>query len=155
MAKSQLLIKQLQDWTCFIMSLRKIGPVLTTPIGDGKWSVHDIIAHIMAWDKNFLEIIIPGLLRQELVTLEEDTDVQGFNTRAVEYGRTLNGEQLFNKAIFYRFQIVDQLKKLPEGVFSTVAPGSKSLTLLSFLQNMFVLHDIHHRKQIEDYLSRN
>ncbi len=106
----------------------------------------------MAWDKNFLEIIIPKLVRGELVTLEEDTDVQGFNNRAVEYGRTFNQEQLLDKAIFYRSLMVTQLKKLPENAFSTVVPGTNSFTLSSFLQNMFVSHDTHHKKQIEEYL---
>lgn len=154
MTKSQLLIGQLQDLTSFLISLRKTdSSVWTAPIGEGKWSVPDIIAHIMAWDMNLIEKIIPKLLRRELVTLEEDPDVQGFNNRAVEYGRTLNQEQLLDKAIFYRSQIVTQLKELPEDAFLAVIPGTNSFTLSSFLQNMFVSHDTHHKKQMEVYLS--
>jgi len=154
MTNSQLLIAQLQDLTSFLISLRKTDSLVwTAPIGEGKWSVHDIIAHIMAWDGSFMEKIIPKILRRELVTLEEDTDVQGFNNRAVEYGRTLNQEQLLDKAIFYRSQIVTQLKKLPEDAFSTDVSGTNSFTLSSFLQNMFISHDNHHKKQMEEYLS--
>jgi uncharacterized damage-inducible protein DinB len=155
MTNSQLLIEQLQNLTSFLISLRRIdGTVWTDHITQGKWSVSDIVAHIMAWDKNFLEKIIPKLLRREQVMLEEDTDVQGFNNRAVEYGRTLNQEQLLDKAIFYRSQIVSQLKNLPEDAFSTTVPATNSFTLSSFLQNMFVSHDTHHKKQIKEYLSR-
>lgn len=154
MTNSQLLIAQLQDLTAFLITLRKTdSSVWTAPIGEGKWSVLDIIAHIMAWDMNFMEKIVPKLLRREPVALEEDIDVQGFNIRAVEYGRTLNQEQLLDKAIFYRSQIVSQLKKLPEDAFSTVVPGTNSFTLSSFLKNMFVSHDAHHKKQMEVYLS--
>jgi|GEM_PF-258412 len=94
---------------------------------------------------------MPKLVRRELVTLEEDMDFQGFNNRAVEYGRTLNQKQLLDEAIFNRSQIVSQLKKLPEDALITDVPVT-SFTLSSFLQNMFVSHDKHHRKQIEEYL---
>ena len=155
MVNQEILITQLQDFTSFLISLRKIDDQeWTAPIGKGKWSVSDIIAHIMAWDKNFLEVVIPKLLKRELVILEEDTDVQGFNNKAVKYGRTLNQEQLLEKAVFYRSQIVTQLKKIPEDAFSTTGPGTNSFTLSSFLQNMFLSHDTHHKRQIEEHLSR-
>ena len=156
MTNSEMLISQLQDFTSFLLSLRSIGDQeWNTPIGEGKWSVPDIIAHIMAWDKNFLDIVIPKLQRGEPVILEEDTDVQGFNNRAVEYGKTLNQEQLIGKAVFYRSQIVTQLKKLPEDAFLTAGSGTNSFTLSSFLRNMFISHDTHHKKQIEEHLSRH
>jgi uncharacterized damage-inducible protein DinB len=155
MTNSQTIIEQLDNLTSFLASLRTIeGTVWSDQIAKGKWSIHDIIAHIMGWDKNILDKIIPKLLRQELVILEEDTDVQGFNNRAVEYGRTLNQEKLLNEAIFYRSQMVNQLKKLPEDAFLTTIPATNSLTLISFLQNMFVAHDTHHKLQIEKYLSQ-
>jgi len=152
MTNSQVLIAQLEDLTSFLILLRNTdSSVWTAPIAEGKWSVPDIIAHIMAWDRNFMGKIMPKLVRRELVTLEEDMDFQGFNNRAVEYGRTLNQKQLLDEAIFYRTKIVSQLKKLPEDAFITDVPVT-SFTLSSFLQNMFVSHDNHHRKQIEEYL---
>lgn len=154
LADPVILISQLQEWTPFLGSLQKLDPSLwIAPIEKGKWSIRDIVAHIMAWDKNFLEKVIPRLLKQEAVSLEEDMDVQGFNDRAVEYGKTLSQEQLLDEAVFNRTRIIAELKKLPEEAFFAVVPGSDSFALFAFLQNMFVAHDAHHQKQIEKYLT--
>jgi len=58
MTNSQVLIAQLEDLTSFLILLRNTdSSVWTAPIAKGKWSVPDIIAHIMAWDRNFMEKI--------------------------------------------------------------------------------------------------
>ena len=148
------LIEQLEGYVVFIASLREIDTIRwTASISEGKWSVRDIISHIMMWDKNFLDKIVPKLLNQEPVTLEEDTDVQGLNDQAVEYGKTLTQNQLLNEAIFYRSKIVYQLRKLPKPAFLMVFPGHDSFTLASFLKDLFVSHDAHHKKQINQFLS--
>lgn len=148
------LIEQLEGYVPFVASLREIDTIKwTTSISEGKWSVRDIISHIMMWDKNFLDNIVPKLLNQEPVTLEEDTDVQGFNDRAVKYGKTLTQNQLLDEAISYRSEIVSELRKLPKTAFLLVFPGRDSFTLSSFLKDLFVSHDSHHTKQIQQFLA--
>jgi len=147
------LIEQLDDYTLFVTTLREIdNRMWTASIGEGKWSVRDIVSHIMMWDKNFLDKTLPKLLKQEPVILEEDADVQGFNDQAVEFGKTLTQEELLEKAIFCRSEIVSQLKELPGSTFLMAFSEHNSFTLASFLQNLFVSHDTHHKKQIEVFL---
>lgn len=154
MSDQHNLIKQLEGYVAFVASLREIDTIRwTASISDGKWSVRDIISHIMMWDKNFLDKFVPKLQNHEPVTLEEDTDVQGFNDQAVEYGQTLTQSQLLDEAIFYRSEIVSQLRKLPKPAFLMFFPGRNSFTLASFLTDIFVSHDAHHKKQIQQFLS--
>ncbi|WP_407308070.1 hypothetical protein [Desulfosporosinus sp. SB140] len=85
----------------FLYSLREIDVTKwKSPISDGKWAAHDIISHIMMWDKNFLDNYMPKLLDQESVSLEEDTDDQKFNNGAVAYGKTLTQLQVIDEAIY-------------------------------------------------------
>lgn len=149
------LLEQLESYVPFLDSLRKMDTIKwKTPISDGKWAVQDIVSHIMMWDKNFLDNYLPKLLSQESVPLE-GTDVQKFNDEAVAYGKTLTQSQLIDEAIFYRAEIVSQLRKLPKSVFSMVFPGWNSFTLTSFLTDLFVSHDTHHKKQIQEFISKD
>lgn len=79
--------------------------------------------------------------------------IKGFNDQSVEFGKTLTQEQLLEKAISYRSEILEQLKKLPESTFSMAVSGRNSFTVASFLQYLFVSHSTHHKKQIEEFLS--
>ena len=154
MSNSDELIEQLEGYVGFLASLREVDGVMWADfISDGKWSVRDIISHIMMWDKNFLDEIVPKLIYQEPVTLEEDSDVEGFNHQAVEYGKTLIQGQLLDEAIFYRSEIVSRLRALPDPTFQTVFPGRDSFTLANFLADLFVGHDAHHKEQIQRFLS--
>lgn len=154
MSDPHSLIEQLEGYIAFVASLRDVDNIRwAVSMSEGKWSVRDIISHIMMWDKNFLDKIVPKLQNQESVELEEDTDVQGFNDQAVEYGQTLTKNQLLDEAIFYRSEIVSQLRRVPKPAFLTVFPGRDFYTLASFLTDLFVSHDAHHMKQILQFLS--
>lgn len=154
MSNPDNLIEQLEGYVDLLDSLREVDAVTwTDSISAGKWSTRDIVSHIMMWDKSFLDKIVPKLIKQEPVTLEEDSDVEGFNQQAVEYGKTLTQGQLLDEAIFYRSELVSRLRTLPESTFQTVFPGRDSFTLATFLADFFVAHDAHHKEQILHFLS--
>jgi hypothetical protein len=153
MSTSNQLIKDLESFIPFISSLSQYSDdVLTSPIGEG-WSVQDIVSHIMGWDKNFLETAVRQFLNHEPVMLAEHPDYQAFNDESVRYGRTMRPRELLNAAIGWRRELVSNLRLISDSDFTKRFENNSSFTLETFLQEMFVLHDLHHTKKIERYLS--
>lgn len=153
MSNPDELAARLEEYGTFLSSIGNIdNRVWSRPIREGKWSIHDIIAHIMGWDKNFVEKILPDLLGRGSVPLEEDSDPQLFNNRSVEYGRTLTRQRLLEESLRYRSGLIAGLKKLPGEAFSAKVKVGKAMTLSAFLERMFILHDQHHEEQIQSFL---
>ncbi|MEX1029477.1 MAG: DinB family protein [Paenibacillaceae bacterium] len=128
--------------------------VLTEQI-NGSWSIQDVISHIMGWDTNFTKTTVSQILNSEPVILEEHPDVQVINDASVSYGRAMKPHDLLNEAIYHRRQLISQLNLIPESAFSKHFHNNDSYTLKSFLQEMFISHDLHHKEQIMRYLSKS
>ena len=126
-----------------------------SPITPGKWSIHDIIAHIMMWDRHFLSETMRGIEAGQMLPIEEEDDYQAFNDRAVAVGHKMSKDQLIDEAIHVRTELVARLGRLERGAFSAAPVSGKGMTLGSFLQQMFVDHDRHHVEQITKYLSQH
>ncbi len=149
------MIARLQDFAVFLSGLAtRDTSVWAEPLDEGKWSIHDIISHIMMWDRHFVDEVVPGLHGNGHVTLAESADPEKFNARAVAYGRTLSHEKLLDEALHCRSELVSQLRTLPHEAFEMTPRDGNSMTLSAFLERMFVSHDRHHMQQIESYLAR-
>ena len=156
MQSAGTLILELRRYSLLLLQLRDVDPDLAaTEIAPGKWSIHDLVAHIMMWDRNFVENTGPRLLAGHSVLLAEDTDGQAFNDRAAAYGRTLDHQKLLDEAIRYRSELLTQLSQLPTEAFEKSPIADAALSLATFLQQMFVSHDQHHMTQIESYLENH
>lgn len=94
------------------------------------------------------------MIRTGEVILQEHHDVQAFNEASVAYGRTMKPHDLLREAAFRREQLIKKLNQVPEEALAKPMPGGP-YTLETFLQEMFVHHDQHHRKQIMVYLERH
>lgn len=148
------LIGELESYTSFAASLRKYSDTeLTTAMANSKWSICDVVSHIMKWDENFSQTVLTNLINGEPVVLEEHEDVETFNKQAVEYGRTLQPKKLLEEAEKHRYLLVSLLRAVPHAEFSNPVSSRSSHTLSGFLYDMFVLHDAHHRRQIEQHLA--
>jgi hypothetical protein len=144
--------KDLESFIDFITSLSQHSDDDLTEQINGNWSTQDIISHIMGWDINFMNTTVSQILNSEPVMLEEHPDVQAINDASVSYGRTKKPHDLLNEAIFNRGQLISQLNLISESAFSKHFQNDDSYTLESFLQEMFITHDLHHKKQIKRYL---
>jgi hypothetical protein len=141
----------LGKWSAFVSGLLSCNEdVLCEPIA-GKWSIRDIVSHIMGWDQNFLNTL-EQIINNEDVLLEEHHDVQAFNEASVAFGRKMNPHDLLREAISRREQLICKLNRISEAAFTRQFPNSP-YTLESFLQTMFVDHDRHHEEQIRKFLS--
>jgi|GEM_PF-1436456 hypothetical protein len=148
------IIEELEDYASFVASLHKYSDTeLITARVNSQWSICDVVSHIMKWDENFTQTVLTKIVNGEPAVLEEHADVQTFNQQAVEYGRTLPPKTLLEEAAKHRYRLVSLLRLIPHVEFSNAFSSRSSHTLSGFLYEMFVLHDAHHRRQIEQYLA--
>jgi len=153
MQNAATLISELGRYSQFLSGLRDLEPgVLATELAPGKWSIHDVISHIMMWDRNFVEKTGPELLAGNPISFEEDIDPQAFNDRAAAYGMTLDHQKLLDEALHYRAKLLSQLSQLPTEAFEKPSKAGAQMSLSTFLQQMFISHDRHHMTQIETCL---
>jgi hypothetical protein len=148
------LIVELETYIAFLESQRQTDPeVWFTPLAPGKWSIHDIVAHIMMWDRHFLSERMRGIEAGHMVLLQEQDDYQTFNDRAVAVGRRMSKEQLIDEATRSRSELVNHVRRLDRSAFGQGAASGNGMSLIAFLQQMFVDHDKHHMEQIEGFLA--
>jgi len=147
------LIARLQDYVQFLQDLQNESTeLLSHPIAEGKWSIHDIVSHIMMWDRDFLQKTVQPLEAGESPPITEDADVQAFNAHAVAYGRNLDREELLAQAVSARAALTAGLARLSPETFDAKPRGGEGSSLAIFLRQMFVEHDRHHVDQMRAYL---
>jgi hypothetical protein len=148
------LIVELETFVSFLQSHRATDPELWfRPLSPGKWSPHDIVAHIMMWDKHFLSESIRGIEAGQMVPLQEQPDYQEHNDRAVAVGHKMSKDQLLNEAVRARLELVNRLTKLERNAFIQPSASGNGMTLEEFLQRAFVEHDKHHVEQVAAFMS--
>lgn len=126
--------------------------VLTTPISKGSWSIREIIGHIFGWDQYNLQNMIPYM--------SHGADLPAFPNHDDQNMIVLNG--LKDKTVFEiidlflenRKELIQMISSVnPEDRF-TIGGKKKAFTAESFLK-IFVKHDAHHEKQINQYLAKS
>ena len=149
----QKLMAELSEFLAFVSSLRDLqDEVWFAPIGEGKWSIHDIVTHLMRWDEYFNTVTYSGLLSRENSELKEHPDYLAYNEQSVLYGKGKSKREIIEETERNRRLLIDNLSKLEERAFAKVYPGEKGFTLASYLEAFFTSHDKHHMKQMQDFI---
>lgn len=149
----QLLVSELDEFLNFVRSLDSLNDqVWFSPISEGKWSIHDIIVHIMKWDEYFNRVTFQALAESEFPELTEHPDYLGYNEQSVLYGKELTKKEALEETIRNRQFMIDHLSRLEDRKFTMVYPGKRGFTLESYIRKFFISHDQHHMKQIKDFL---
>lgn len=146
--KSQLL-EEFKAWIGFISEISEMDWQIT--IAEGKWSVKDVVSHILLWDQYFFEAAINPILNNNPLTLTH-LDFDKFNRDAIEYGKTKTKEELIKLTIQYRNMILESIESFEDEKFSKEYADGK-FTLVSYLKD-FIWHDQHHIRQIEELRKR-
>lgn len=147
-------IKKYQGFISYVKSLRNLNEEMwTSPIAENKWSVRDIIGHIMIWDKYILEEAIIKINSNQPVTVQ-DVNIDEFNKNAVEYVKTKDQDEIINQTIHYRKELIETLMLLSEEQFfnNYIDSSGNNFSVNSFLED-FIPHDDHHKRQIEEFLN--
>ncbi|MCH1639235.1 DinB family protein [Paenibacillus timonensis] len=137
------LLNQFREWTSYVHDIASLD--WTKPIGEGKWSVHGLVSHLMMWDKYFWDKAIQPISQDQPISLQ-DLDFDAFNRDAAEFGRSITKSELIELAVKYRRLIIETIEGLDEEKFSR---SYGDFTVESYLRD-FIGHDHHHRSQIEE-----
>lgn len=145
-----------QEFKSFIPFVESLGDVSEEywdkPIALGKWTLKDIICHLMLWDKYFYEGAIKKVVLKESLTTKH-LDFNEFNANAMEYAKLLSKQTLIEQFVWYRTRIIEAAAVLTEEdyVKEYQDGDSKKFSVRQHLQD-FIPHDKHHRKQIEQFI---
>ncbi|GAA0315444.1 hypothetical protein GCM10008967_02500 [Bacillus carboniphilus] len=134
--------------------------LLFKPMAEGKWSVAELLSHLMFWDRFIINdltpIVKPGV-NIELVDFNE------YNGRAAEYAKSgLSVGELLEEIIATRKQLCSIVRDLPEEKLLTpIKVGGEEIdrhtgnphSIFNYVCD-FIHHDNYHKKQVEDFLEK-
>lgn len=155
MEKEQM-IREFSAFLPFVRSLSGIGDELwNAPLGEGKWSVGDVIAHMMLWDRYFLEEAIARIARSEPVTVRH-LDFDEFNKSAVQYAKGNSRLDIIDAAVNERDEIIRILSALSEEEFMMehMDGDGRPFSAYGYVQG-FIPHDVHHMDQLQAFISKH
>ncbi|GIP15658.1 hypothetical protein J40TS1_13000 [Paenibacillus montaniterrae] len=120
-------------------------------VKEGKWSIREIIGHLLYWDKFILEQHIPFMTQGAALTAFPDHD--SHNKEAIQYiSRFENIASLFDEFIHTRNQLFNAIESIDRDVRFTIGSGKRPFSIESYM-TIFSKHDIHHLAQIRNKLS--
>lgn len=139
------LLNQFKEWNGFVLEIIDLD--WKTPIAEGKWTIHDVVSHMMLWDKYFYESTIEPIACDKAITLQL-IDFDQFNNDAVTYGKTKTKDELIELTMKYRNLLLDCISSLEEGKYSEKYVDGR-FSFESYLKD-FISHDRHHMMQIKE-----
>lgn len=122
---------------------------LIEPISEGKWSIREIVGHLYYWDKYNLEVMVPKMSDGEI--LPEFPEHDQYNEKGIYYLRDKSVESILTIFIKTRKELIDNLENISEDTRFTIGKGKRQYSGESFTK-IFLKHDIHHLKQINEKL---
>lgn len=123
------------------------------PLGEGKWSVAAVVAHLLFWDKYSLEERFPYF--KEGAELPSYPDFQVVNDRASEYAeKTATKEQVLDELLVIRKEYRKMLEQMDNDELAvSFKISSQQLTIGAYFED-FIQHDLHHQKQVNQALGK-
>ncbi len=152
MTVRQGLLQQFEAWIGFVRTLEQDEVKWNTSLGDGRWSVREVVSHIALWDKYFFEEAIEKIQLGEPLTVRH-LDYDAFNENAKQHGKLIQTDLLADQAITYRTRILELIASFSEVKFNgeyTDADG-QPFTVVRYLKD-FIWHDNHHLEQMKPIL---
>lgn len=124
--------------------------ILVTPIKEEAWSIREIIGHMYYWDDYNLHNMISQMTNGANLPAFPDHDAQ--NEKAVQSLEGQSVYQIIDLFIKRREEFLDTVRKVDKQDRFTIGTGKKAFSAESFVK-IFVKHDAHHLKQIENFLA--
>ncbi|WP_025690878.1 DinB family protein [Paenibacillus zanthoxyli] len=147
------LLTTFEQWALFFEELKGLNEAQwASSLETGKWSIKDIVSHMMRWDQYFYDTAIAKIAAGEALTLQH-LKYDDFNKEAVDYAAAVSTEELIQQAIDIRMKIIHEISSMPEEVIAqkyTDADGNE-FYIPQYLQD-FIWHDRHHMVPLQQYL---
>ncbi|NEW04887.1 DinB family protein [Paenibacillus sp. SYP-B3998] len=149
--KQNKVLNQFSDFLLWVDNLKETAKDLwLNPVSTGKWSLREILTHILYWDRNSLEMMVPNMLEGAKLFF---VDIEKHNQEAAVFAQSYNSlDALIDDLIKTRKQLLDLLEeKYNDTTKFTI--DNRNYTYKKFV-NVFIHHDEHHKKQIEAFLEQ-
>lgn len=146
------IIGHYQEYLHWVESLKSMDDRLwLEPIEPGKWSVGEIIAHLLFWNRFILEERFPFIKAGAQIASSVDGELK--NSQASQYARSgISKDQLLAEWLETGSAFVGKLQEMPEELFSAeYRINQKPVTLSGYLAGM-IEHDLHHQAQVAAFL---
>jgi uncharacterized damage-inducible protein DinB len=148
--KQNKTLKQFSEFITWLDNLKEpsVGEVWLKPIPNGTWSLREILTHILYWDKNSLEVMVPNMVDGAKVAF---VDIEKHNQEAAAFAKSYtNFDVLMKDVVSTRQTLLEMLQeKYDDSIKLTI--DNRNYTYKKFV-NVFIHHDEHHIKQIEAFL---
>lgn len=148
------LIDGYRELLIFITKLEEFEEDLwNTPIAEGKWTVKEVITHLMLWDNYFYAEAIKPILIQQPITMNEEVDVEEFNSKVRDYAQSKSISEISLLTEQYRKQLIEAFESIPEENYKkTYADGDGSPFIVQEVIRDMIGHDHYHLNQIKNVL---
>ncbi|WP_054026573.1 DinB family protein [Bacillus sp. FJAT-28004] len=150
-AKQNKTLSQFSDLVSWMEKLRDTGKEQwLQPTSPGKWSIREILTHMMNWDKNSLEMMVPAMEEGAKLNF---VDIEKHNQVATALAQAyMELDILIDDCIKTR---QDLLALLNEKYDTTTkfTIDNRNYTYKKFV-HVFIHHDEHHKQQMEAFLER-
>ncbi len=153
MDNREALTAEFEQWIEDVRELESKGETFwDRPLGKGKWTVREMVSHIVEWDRYSHENGIAKLLAGEATTLvpEENETFDSFNARAAAAGRARSAAELTADAIAWRKKLSEGFRSLSDEDFSRTYryPNGEKFQPAGYMRD-FTRHDRHHLAQVQ------
>lgn len=150
-------LRLIEEFRAFIPYAKRLSDEVdeqswNEPIAEGKWTIKEIVSHILLWDIYFYEEGIAKIKRGESLTVKH-LDYDEFNAGAPVYAASRSKQEVVDDLIRHRSAIIDIIAGLAEEDYTKVYKDGDGnpFTIQGYLEG-FVSHDADHRKQIDTSL---
>ncbi|GAE33667.1 DinB family protein [Halalkalibacter akibai] len=144
-------LSQFEKMTESILELKNVSEKsLYEPIKQGKWSIIQIVQHLYYWDKFNLEKMVPHF--GEGNNLPPFPDHEQHNKEAMSYVKDYSASSIIDHFVLTRKRLCEEISKVDKGVRFTIGEGKRKFSGESFVK-IFIKHDAHHLKQINEKLN--
>ncbi|WP_194165530.1 DinB family protein [Oceanobacillus sp. CFH 90083] len=124
-----------------------------TPVEKGKWTVAEVIGHLIPWDEFVLYKRMPYLFSDDKLPKGSGTDAT--NTMAASKAREQDKEIIIDKFILVRSNLLQAMDNIPPARWhDEVVIGETRLNLSDYF-NGLVKHDVHHFEQVKAVIQQS
>ncbi|WP_130858861.1 DinB family protein [Gracilibacillus phocaeensis] len=124
--------------------------ILITPIKENAWSIREIIGHMYYWDDYNLHNMVSQMSNG--ANLPNFPAHDPHNEEAIQSLEGKAVQQIIDLFLERRKEILEEIKKVDKKDRFTIGNGKRAFSSESFIK-IFVQHDAHHVKQIENFLA--
>ncbi|MFJ7934452.1 DinB family protein [Sporosarcina sp. NPDC096371] len=121
-----------------------------TPIAEDKWSIAEVIGHLILWDKFVINDRLPFIFEGK--ELPKSPNVHETNAQASFISIRRSKEKTIAEFVSVRQVLIGRINELDERVWlDEFAIGTTMMSLFTYLSGL-IEHDEHHFSQIENVL---